>query len=136
MSAPRPKPLPDVKAPDTAGFYEAAKRHSLVVQKCNNCGEMRFPPLPICSNCWSSDQDWAEIEPTGTVWSWVVYHRALEPSFADEIPYAVGRVKTTAGPTFTVRLNIPIEEIEIDMPVTATFKDVNDEVSLLEFSKA
>jgi uncharacterized OB-fold protein len=134
VSAPS-RPLPDVTAPLTAPFYEAAKRHVLTVQKCNQCGQLRFPPLELCPNCWSTDQTWQEIEPTGTVWSYVVYHRALDPSKKDEIPYVVGRVKTDAGPVFTVRLDVPPGQARVGMPVVATWEDVNDEVTLLRFTK-
>lgn len=128
-------PVPDASDPLMAGFWEASKRHVLVIQRCNSCGHVQFPPLPICSNCWSEDQSWAETDPSGTVYSYVVYHRALAAAFADQIPYAIGRVKVAAGPTFTVRLDIPLDEITVDMPVTAAFKDVTDEISLLQFTK-
>jgi uncharacterized protein len=128
--------LPDASDPLMAGFWEASKHHVLVIQRCHSCGEVRFPPLPVCSNCWSEDQSWVETDPAGTVYSYVVYHRALSPAFADEVPYAIGRVKVAAGPSFTVRLDIPLDEISVDMPVAATFKDVSDEISLLRFTRA
>jgi uncharacterized OB-fold protein len=136
VSAGKPAiPVPDAKDPLMAGFWEASKRHALAVQKCNNCGEVRFPALPICANCWSEDQAWVETEPNGTVYSYVVYHRAFSPAFKEDIPYAVGRVKSAAGPVFTVRLDIPLDKISVDMPVVASFKDVTDDISLLQFTK-
>lgn len=135
MSAPK-RLLPDVNEPLTAPFWEAAKRHVLVVQKCNDCGETRYPALELCSNCWSTDQGWQEIEPTGTVYSFVVYHRALDPSTKDEIPYVIGRVKTDAGPMFTVRLNVPREEAHVGMAVVAAWEEVNEDVTLLRFTSA
>ena len=126
--------LPDVTEPLMAPFWQAAKRHVLVVQECDTCGDVRFPPLEICSTCWSTEQTWREIEPTGTLWSFVVYHRALDRSKKDEIPYSIGRVKTDAGPMFTVRLDVPREETRVGMPVVATWLDVNDDVTLLRFT--
>jgi uncharacterized OB-fold protein len=117
-----------------APFWEASKRHVVAVQECAACGDVRFPPLPICPKCWSDQQRWVEVEPFGTVWSYVVYHRALAPAFAQDVPYAIGRVKIDAGPIFTVRLDIAPTDIAVDMRVTATFEDVNDEVSLLRFT--
>ena len=133
MTAPS-RPLPDVTEPLMAPFWQAARRHVLVVQKCDNCGDVRFPPLEICSTCWSTEQTWQEIEPTGTVWSFVVYHRALAPSMKDDVPYVIGRVKTDAGPMFTVRLDVPREDARVGMPVEATWEDVDDEVTLLRFT--
>lgn len=135
MSAPK-RLLPDVNEALSAPFYEAAKRHVLTVQKCNGCGDMRYPALEICPNCWSTDQEWQEIGPTGTVYSFVVYHRALDPSKKDEIPYVIGRVKTDAGPMFTVRLDVPREEAHVGMKVVASWEDVNEEVTLVRFTSA
>jgi len=117
------------------GFWQASARNALVVQRCVDCDDVRFPPLPICPRCWSEHQEWEATDPSGTVYSYVVYHRALAAAFADEIPYAIGRVKVAAGPIFTVRLNIPLDQIEIDMAVTASFRKMSEEISLLEFVK-
>lgn len=130
-----PRPMPDARDPLMSPFWDAARRHVLVIQRCAQCGQVRFPPLPICSNCWSDDQAWEETGQTGTLWSYVVYHRALHAAFADDIPYAIGRVKIDAGPIFTVRLDIPLHEIEVDMRLRASFNDLNDEISLLQFEK-
>jgi uncharacterized protein len=131
---------PDLDNPVIRPFWEASRRHEVVVQHCLSCGAMRFPPLPICANCWSENQTWTQIEPFGTLWSFVIYRRAMHPSFTEDVPYAIGRVKTDAGPVFETRLAIPLDEIEIGMPLVASFQDVNREdadtgFSLLQFEK-
>ncbi|MHA7274378.1 Zn-ribbon domain-containing OB-fold protein [Arthrobacter sp. TMT4-20] len=126
--------LPDVSAPLTAPFWEAARDHRLVAQKCADCGDLRFPPIEICPQCWSENQIWVPIAPTGTLWSYVVYHRALDPSKADEIPYVIGRVKTDDGPIFTVRLDVSPDAAIVDMPLTASWDDVDEEVTLVRFT--
>lgn len=128
--------LPNIEAPATAPFWEASKRHVLVSQKCVDCGYLRYPPTEICPKCWSTNQVWAEISPNGTLWSYIVYHRALDPSKKDEIPYVVGRVVTDDGPIFTVRLDIAPGDAKVDQRVTATWDDVTDEVTLLRFTAA
>jgi uncharacterized OB-fold protein len=134
-AAPAARPLPNPHEPAMEGFWQASVRNILVVQRCLDCGDVRFPPLPICPRCWSERQEWEPTAPTGTVYSYVVYHRALSAAFADEIPYAIGRVKITAGPIFTVRLDIPLDQIEVDMAVTASFRKMTEEISLVEFVK-
>jgi uncharacterized OB-fold protein len=128
--------LPATDLPLTAGFWEASKRHVLTAQKCLDCGYLRYPAREICPRCWSTNQTWTEISPNGTLWSYIVYHRALDPSKKDEIPYVVGRVKTDDGPVFTVRLDIAPEDAKVDMRVTATWDDVSDEVTLVRFAAA
>ncbi|MWA04847.1 hypothetical protein F8568_031650 [Actinomadura sp. LD22] len=126
---------PDLDNPLILPFWEACQRHELVAQHCPSCDTLRFPPLSICANCWSENQAWTRIEPFATLWSFVIYRRAMNPAFADEIPYAIGRVKTDAGPVFETRLAIPLDEIEIGMPLVASFRDVNADFSLLQFEK-
>jgi len=128
--------LPNVQDPRLAPFWEASRRHSLVAQKCNDCGYLRFPPVEVCAKCWSEDQSWAEISPEGTLWSYVVYHRALDASKKDDIPYVIGRVVTDDGVIFNVRLNVAPEDARVNMRVTAAWDDVTDEVTLLRFTAA
>ena len=128
--------LPNITDPRSAPFWEASKRHVLVAQKCEDCGDIRFPPLEICPKCWSPRQAWAEIAPDGYLWSFVVYHRALDPTKADEIPYVIGRVKTDDGPVFTVRLDVAPADAQVEMRLRATWDDVTDEVTLLRFAPA
>jgi uncharacterized OB-fold protein len=133
-NSPPPPNLPDPNTPATAEFWDAARRHVLVAQKCNACGALRYPALPICSTCWSSDQSWTKIAPTGELYSFVVYHRALDPSKKDDIPYVIGRVVTDDGVIFTVRLDVAPEAAVVGMRVTASWDDVTDDITLLRFT--
>ena len=63
-----------------------------MLQRCGRCRYVRWPIAPLCPECLSAESTWSEVRPTGTLWSYVVYHRALSPAFADEVPYAVGLV--------------------------------------------
>jgi uncharacterized OB-fold protein len=128
--------LPDVTDPATAPFWEAANRHVLMAQKCNSCGALRYPHTEICSTCWSDDQSWAQISPEGEVYSFVVYHRALDPSTKDDIPYVIARVLTDDGVVFTVRLEAEPADVTVGMRVVATWNDVTDVVTLLRFAPA
>ena len=130
------KRLPDVTDPATAPFWEAARNHTLVAQRCNQCGATRYPALEICARCWSDDQSWVPIAPTGELWSYVVYHRALDPAMKSEIPYVIGRVLTDDGVIFSVRLDVSPEEATVGIRLTASWDDVTDQVTLLRFQAA
>jgi uncharacterized OB-fold protein len=128
--------LPIVDDPASAPFWRAARRHVLMAQRCLQCGDTRYPQLEICPNCWSVEQEWQEVAPTGELWSYVVYHRALDPSTRDDVPYVVGRVVTDDGPIFTVRLDVEPGQAVVGMRVAATWHDVTDDVTLLRFAPA
>jgi len=135
-SAPTPQNLPDVSDPRTAPFWEAAREHRLVAQKCDACGDLRYPASEICPRCWSDSQSWVPIAPTGELYSYVVYRRALAPSLKDEIPYVVGRVLTDDGVVFIVRLDVQPDEARVGMRLQASWHDVTDAVTLLRFAAA
>ena len=92
------KTLAPVGDPLTAPFWEAARRGRLVIQRCGSCGELRWPPLVGCPECRGRDATWDEVDPSGTIWSFVVYHRAFAAGLKDEIPYTVVMVELDDGP--------------------------------------
>jgi uncharacterized OB-fold protein len=129
------KPIPAI-APDMRPFFEAAKRHELVVQRCRQCGTHRFPAREICSSCLSRDAEWVRVSGEGEVFSYNVMHQVYHPGFAGEVPYAVVAVKLKEGAKMNSNLlGITPHDIEIGMPVRVVFEDISDEVSLPKFVK-
>lgn len=96
--------LAPVTDPLTAPFWDAASKGRLVIQRCTACGELRWPPLVGCPECHGRDAIWDEVRPTGTIWSFVVYHRAFAAELKDEIPYTVAMVQLDDGPYLVGRL--------------------------------
>src|SRR5215469_7784213 len=125
------RPLPDVHDPLTAPFWTAAAERKLVVQACGECGYLRWPPGPICPECQADRNVWTEVRPTGLLWSVATYHRALDPAFADEVPYSVALVELDDGPWMYGRLSGDPEKFVLDTPVRATFSDVAPGVTLV-----
>jgi len=127
------KPIPRV-TPELAPFFEASKRGQLVVQKCESCGTLRFPPRPLCSRCLSPHAAWTPVSGRGEVYSFNVMHQVYHPGFAPEIPYAVVVVKLEEGAKMLSNLvGIKPHEIRCGMPVEVIFERLSDEVSLPKF---
>ena len=124
----RPVPYPDDAS---EGFWAACARHELTVQTCSGCGRVRFPPRPMCPSCRSMASSCEPASGRGRVWSWVVAHPPVLPSFADRVPFNVAVIEMEEG----VRMIGNIVEcsngdIRENMPVEVTFVDVEDGVSL------
>ena len=126
--------LPDVSASLTAPFWQAARKRRLVMQRCAGCGELRWPPKPVCPTCLrtAAIEDWQDIAPIGEIWSFIVYHRAFHPSFADKLPYNVAYIKLDAGPMFISNV-VDTNELSIGRKVQACFDAVTPEVTLIRF---
>ena len=127
------KPLPQI-TPEMRPFWEAARRHQLVVQRCRGCGTPRFPARDICSRCLSREADWAAVSGRGTVFSHAVMHQVYHPGFAAEVPYAVIVVELEEGVRMLSNLvGCPVGDITPGMSVEAVFEDVTPEVTLPKF---
>jgi uncharacterized OB-fold protein len=119
----KPATLAPVTDPLTVPFWDAARRGRLVIQRCKACGELRWPPLVGCPECHSRDATWDEVRPTGTIWSFVVYHRAFAAELKDEIPYTVAMVQLDDGPYLVGRFDDAGGPPVIGDPVTAVFTE-------------
>jgi hypothetical protein len=127
------KPLPQI-TPEMAPFWEAARRHQLVVQRCRGCGAHRFPARDICSRCLSRDAEWAPVSGRGKVFSYAVMHQVYHPGFADEVPYAVVQVELEeGGRMLTNVVGCAPADLTVGMPVEVVFEDRTPDVTLPKF---
>lgn len=129
------KPLPDLADPLSAPFWAATVERKLVAQKCPRCGYLRWPPGPLCPECQTEGGDWTEVRPTGTLWSFATYHRALDPAFADDLPYTVALVELDDGPRMYGRIDGDPAGFRIDGPVRATFTDAAEGVTFVGWAQ-
>ncbi len=133
MSPAYEKPLPRVDEINKP-YWDAAKRHELVIQRCDDCGTYRYPIGIICPGCLSDKLKWVKISGRGKVYTWVVIHQVYHPAFAGDVPYAVVAVELEEGPRMSTRLvGCGPENITIGMPVKADFIDVTPEITLPVF---
>jgi uncharacterized OB-fold protein len=133
------RPAPPLPALDAAlaPFFAAAKAHRLVVQRCDGCGALRFPPRELCSGCLSTAASWVPVSGRGEVFSYNVMHQVYHPAFADEVPYAVVVVRLAEGPKLTTRLlDCAPADVRIGMPVEVAFEDLTPDVALPKFRRA
>lgn len=118
--------------PEMAPFWEAARRHELVVQRCRGCGTLRFPARVLCSGCLSREAEWVPVSGRGTIFSLAVMHQASHPSFT--VPYAVVVVELEEGARLLSNVvGCPPDALRIGMPVTVVFEDLTPDVTLPKF---
>ncbi len=116
-SAERPRPVINR---DNAGFWEGVAAHKLLLQRCGECGTLRFPWLPGCGGCGSALWEAVEACGAGTVHSYVVMHHPPHPAFPT--PYAVGLIELAEGVRMISNVTgIAPERIRIGMPVELEF---------------
>jgi uncharacterized OB-fold protein len=102
--------------PPQQRFYDALQEGRLELSFCDVCQRCDLPGTQTCPVCLSHDLRWTAASGTGTVYSFVVFRRALHPDF--EVPYAVCVVELDEGPRLVAWLEgVEPEDIEVGMPV-------------------
>jgi uncharacterized protein len=137
--APAPAPRPRRPRPaltlDNRFFFEGAKEHRLLIQRCTNCGTLRHPPRPACGTCRSFDWDTLTASGRGTVYSYVVNHYPQVPAF--DYPLVVALVELEEGTRLVANVTgITPGEIAIGMPVVASFEEFDEDLTLPVFRPA
>ena len=83
---PRPAPAVDGLG---AEFWEAAKRHELVVQQCRACEGFQWGPEWICYQCHSYDLTYTRVSGRGVIYSWERVWHPVHPALQEATPYIV-----------------------------------------------
>jgi uncharacterized OB-fold protein len=125
-------PLPAI-TDDTRPFWDACRRHALVVQRCTGCGAFRHPPSPVCWRCRGFAHEWVPVSGRGTVFSYATVHRAFLPGLEAGVPYVVAVIALDDAPGVRLVSNLIDGEPAIDLPVEVVFDDVSDTVSVPRF---
>ena len=127
------KPVPQINKINRS-HWEAAKQHTLMLQRCKICGHYLYPPGESCRSCLSDKLEWVEVSGRGTIYTWTVFHHVYHPAFKDKVPYAVVNVELEEGPRINSRLlDYKTEDIKIGLPVMVAFEDVTSEITLPMF---
>ena len=118
----------------TKEFYEWCHKQELRFQRCQQCGTWRHPPRPMCNSCHSLQWEWTATKGKGKVYCWTTVHQALDPAFAEAVPYAAVVVELDEGPRLTTWVTgISPDELQIGMLVELWFDNITDEVTLPKF---
>jgi hypothetical protein len=127
------KPLPGISDPLTAPFWQGARDGTLLVQKCDHCGYLRWPPGPVCTECQTPGGSWTPVRPSGLLYSYAEYHRALAPAFKDDVPYAVGLIELDDGPRMYGTMIGSLRTADVGRRVRAVFDPVTPDVTLVKW---
>lgn len=93
-----------VRDAGSEGFFDAAARGELLVQRCAACATVLAPEARTCLSCGS-----VELEPTvasgrGRLVTWVVVAQAPISALKGAVPYVSAVVELDEGPWLMVRL--------------------------------
>ncbi|MAG30667.1 MAG: hypothetical protein CL908_07240 [Deltaproteobacteria bacterium] len=86
-------PVPDR---DSQPYWDALAKGRLSLQRCDDCGTLRWPARAVCNRCHSFASHWEDQTGSGQIASWVRTHQAFAPALQDAVPYTVVQVRLDA----------------------------------------
>lgn len=117
-------------------YWEGAREHRLLVQRCRDCHLFQWGPEWICHHCFSFSLEWAEVEPAGTIFSWERAWHPANQALTGHTPYVIVLVDVTGAPGVRMVGNLlgdPLQDIVIGSPVRAVFED-HDNFTLVQWA--
>jgi uncharacterized OB-fold protein len=132
------KPLPRPLSPDlTRPFWEAAKRHELVMPRCKTCDHLFFYPRSECPRCLSNHLEWMPVSGRGRLHTYTVVYQPANAAFRDDTPYIYAVVQLDEGPRIVSNVvQCDLDAVAVDMRLEAIFDDVAPEWTLVKFKPA
>lgn len=129
--APALRPRPALNR-DNRFWFDAAREHRLLIQRCVSCGRLRHPPGPCCPHCRSFEWDTVEASGKASLYSWVVAHHPRHPAF--DYPLLIGLVELAEGTRLTTNLvGVDAADLRVGMPLELSWLDADPELSLPVF---
>ncbi|MGH7906463.1 MAG: Zn-ribbon domain-containing OB-fold protein [Candidatus Binataceae bacterium] len=127
------KPLPVIDE-ENRPWWEALKRHELYLQRCRDCGAMRYYPRALCPECLSARTDWVKSPGRGKIYTFTVTYQNSAPGFRESLPYVLAYVELDEGLKMLSNIiDCRPEQVTIGMRVTAVFDDITPEITLVKF---
>lgn len=134
MAEDYPGPIPK-PTPETQPYWDAAKRHVLMIQRCNGCGQHYFYPRPLCPHCFSRDVQWVEVSGKGRLHTYTINYRPPR-KFPTQSPVIIAVIELAEGPRLMSNIigtDADPAQLRCDAPVEVVFEDITPEITLPKF---
>ena len=117
-------PVPDdVSKP----FWDAINEKKLMVQSCNDCPTLQYPPKPKCLDCDSENLGWKEVSGRGRISTYVVMRDIHLARRVEDQPFNLAFIELDEDPRINFYSNlpgVPVREVPIGAAVEVTFEEV------------
>jgi uncharacterized OB-fold protein len=127
MLTSRSKPVP---TPETQHFWDGTRERRLLLQQCESCSHIYFPPRPFCPRCSERKVKVVQASGRATLYSYVISARPA-PGF--EPPFSIAVVTLEEGPrmmTNVIGCPQTPQALQLDMPLEVVFEPLDGDITL------
>lgn len=80
------------------GLSAAAAEGRFMLQVCQACGAVQYPPRDACGKCLSVALPWQDVSPSGELLAETTLHTSTNLYFRERSPWRTGSVQLDVGP--------------------------------------
>lgn len=103
------------------------QRYRLQGKKCQDCGNLSFPPRLVCPKCKSRNCEPYEFKGRGKLYSYTTIFQAPD-RFDQMAPYMVGLIDLEEGERITAQLtDVVPEEVHIGMELEMVIRQIYED---------
>ncbi len=96
---------PEMRSRASLGLSAAAAEGRLMLQVCEDCGAVQYPPRDACSFCLSTELPWQEVPPGGRLLAETTVRTSTKLFFRERAPWRTGSVQMDCGPTIIAHVH-------------------------------
>lgn len=127
-------PVPTVVS---AEYWDACRRHELLIQRCGGCAKHQFYPRLVCAICSENSLQWVRASGRATLTTFTIVRRPVSRAYAAAVPYVVALVALEEGPTMMTNIvDCDVDEIRIGMALEVAFEDWPEGMTVPKFRPA
>jgi uncharacterized protein len=107
-------------------YWEAARKHELLVQRCARCAAFQWGPEAVCHKCHSTDLGWHKVSGRGRLYSWIRNWNPVHPALREACPFLVAVIELPDAQNVRMVGNLlgdPMQDPPFDAEVEAVFED-------------
>jgi hypothetical protein len=121
----------------TEPFWDATRRHELLLQWCTDCEQPIFYPRERCPRCLGSSLEWRPASGRGEVYAVTVDQRPQLSSRRQEEPFAVALIDLEEGVRMMSNvIDCPPDDVAVGMAVVLAWEPLSDGRNLPQFKPA
>ena len=96
---------PEIRSRAALQLTAAAAEGRFILQNCNECGKIQYPPRDACSNCLSIELNWKDAQSRGRILAETRVQTSIYLYFRERMPWRIGTVKLDSGPVIICHLH-------------------------------
>jgi len=116
-------------------FWDGCREGRLMLQRCTECGRLRYPIASLCPHCLCESYTWEPVSGRGSIYSFTVFRHAYNDAWRDRVPYVVALIALDEGLfMLTDVAGANPDDVRVALPVVAVFEAVTNEVTIPRFT--